>query len=342
VIDAQVIKELGKELGIDEVRIANTQPFIEAEKRILEQKNAGLYLNSERWQKRDIHNFCDVKTILPQAKSIITVCQGYLTDEKLDLTEPGKPYGLVARYTWRNHYLDLKRRLRKLGQFMKKESRAFYRVYSNGPVAEKPMAQRSGIGYYGKHSIIINPNYGSWVVLGEIITDIEIEPDEQLEADCGDCQECIDVCPTKAIIRPYIIDRRKCIQARTNWYGVMPSEIARVWGNRLYGCTICQDVCVINKKVKPRSPKTSLGYVGSCLPLLEILKMDELEYRRRYANNQITRTWINFTAIKRNAIIALAHIEDKTTLPLLKEFSKNQDEIIAKTAQWAISNFGGR
>ena len=338
-VDARAIKDFGATLGIDEIRITTAQPFLDAEQKILAQKNAGLYLNSERWQKRDIHNFCNVKTVLPQASSIITACLGYLTDEKVDLTEPGKPYGRIAQYTWRNHYLDLKKRLRKLGQFIKKESRALYRVYSNGPVAEKPMAQRSGIGYYGKHSIIINPNYGSWIVLGEIITDIELKPDKPLGIDCGDCQKCIEACPTKAIIRPYVVDRRKCIQACTNWYGVMPLEIARVWENRLYGCTTCQDVCVANRNVKPRSPRTNLGYVGSCLPLLEILRMDESEYRRRYANNQITRSWINFTAIRRNAIIALGHIKDKTTLPLLEKYSKDRDEVIARTAQWAIANF---
>ena len=338
-IDAKLIKDFGKELDIDEIRITIAQPFYEAAERILEQKNEGLFLGSEHWQKRDIPEFCNVETKLPKAKSIIAACQCYLTDEKTDFTELGEPYGLVARYTWRNHYLDLKKKLQKLAQFIKKRSPASFQIYSNGSVAEKPIAQRSGIGYYGKHSIIINRTYGSWVVLGEIITDIEIEPDESLNMDCGDCQKCIDACPTKAIIRPYIIDRQKCIQALTNWYGIIPSEIAQVWGNRLYGCTICQEVCPANENVKPHCPRTNLGYVGSSLPLLEILQIDETEYRRRYANNQITANWINFTAIKRNALVALGHIKDKTSLPMLKQYSKDKDEVIAKTAQWAIANF---
>lgn len=338
-ISATTIKNFGKELGIDEVRITTAKPFTEAAIKILEQKNAGLYLNSERWQKRDIGKFCNVQTQLPQAKSIIAACQCYLTDEITDLSEPGKPCGLIARYTWRNHYLDLRKRLRKLSQFIKRETGAYFRVFSNGPVSEKPIAVRSGIGYYGKHSIIINRTYGSWIVLGEIITDIEIEPDSNIATDCDDCKKCIDACPTGAIIRPYVIDRRRCIQALTNWYDIIPADIAQVWENRLYGCTICQDVCPVNKDVKPQDPRTELGYVGSSLPLLEILKMEEAEYRTRYANNQITASWINFPAIKRNAIIALGHIKDKTTLPLLKKLVKEGDEIIAKTAEWAIKNF---
>ncbi|GAG91254.1 unnamed protein product, partial [marine sediment metagenome] len=128
----------------------------------------------------------------------------------------------------------------------------------------------------------------------------------------------------------------------TNWYGVISPEIARVWGNRLYGCTICQEVCPVNVHVKPRSPRTSLGYVGPSLPLLEIIYMDESEYRKKYPNNQITANWIDFKAIRRNALIALGHIKDKATLPLLQKLSIDRDEVIAKTAQWAISNFSDR
>jgi len=339
VIDAEEIKNLGHELGIDEIKITTAEPFSQAAANIIEQKNEGLYLNSEHWHKRDIGKFCTVQTKLRQAKAIIAACQCYLTDEITDLSQPGKPCGLIARYTWRNHYLDLRKRLRKLGQFIKRETGASFRVFSNGPIAEKPIAVRSGIGFYGKHSIIINQVYGSWIVLGEIITDIEIEPESHVTMDCGDCQKCIDECPTGAIIRPYVIDRRRCIQALTNWYGIIPHDIAHVWGNRLYGCSICQDVCPKNEEVKPQKPRTDLGYVGSSLPLLEILKMEEAEYRTQYANNQITASWINFAAIKRNAIIALGNIKDTAALPTLQKCINDRDNIIARTAEWAIKHF---
>lgn len=338
-ISAKEIKNLGKDLGIDEIRITTAEPFTKASAKILKQKIEDLFFGSKPLQKTNIENFCNVQTKLPQAKSIIAACQCYLTDEITDLTEPGKPHGLIARYTWRNHYLDLKKNLQKLAQSIKKENRASFRIYSNGPVAEKPIAQRSGIGYYGKHSIIINRTYGSWIVLGDIITDIEIEPDSPLKIDCGNCQRCIDACPTGAISRPYVLDRKKCIQALTNWYGIISDDIARIWGNRLYGCTTCQDVCPVNKKVKPRNPRTDLGYVGPSLSLINILQMDETEYRQQFPNNQITANWINFTAIKRNALIALGNIKNKKTLPILKEFTRNQDEILSKTAHWAIANF---
>ncbi len=338
-IHKQAIKTLGRQLEIDEIRITTAEPFTEASRKITEQQKAGLFLGTEHWYKEDIDCFCNVGSRVADAKSIVSACLCYLTDEKTDLTEPGRPHGLIARYTWRNHYLELRRRLKKIAHYLEKEYDASYCVYSNGPIAEKPIAIRSGIGYYGKHSIVINQTYGSWIVLGEIITDIEIEPDDPLTVDCGDCRKCIEACPTDAIISPYILDRRKCIQALTNWYGVIPDAIARVWGNRLYGCTICQDVCPKNKNVKPSRPRTNLGYVGQSLPLIDILQMDNRSYRQRYPNNQITANWIRFKAIKRNALIALGHIKDKTTLPLLKKFAQCEDEVFSRTAQWAVENF---
>ncbi|HEC78632.1 MAG TPA: tRNA epoxyqueuosine(34) reductase QueG [candidate division WOR-3 bacterium] len=338
-IDAGEIKALGRDLGIDEIRITTAEPFSEALARFKNQENGSIFSQQRYKSLNNIISFFDVRSKLPGARSIIAACQCYLTDETPDLTKPGKPYGRIARYTWRNHYLDLKERLKKLARRIKEKYNINYCVYSNGPVAEKPIARRSGLGYYGKHSIIINPAYGSWIVLGELITDIEIEPDPPLSLDCGDCNKCIEACPTNAIIRPFVIDRSRCIQELTNWYGIIPDDIARVWENRLYGCITCQEVCPKNRNVKPREPRTDIGYVGSSLPLLTILKMDEKEYRMRFPRNQITASWIDFRAIQRNALLCLGNLRDKTTIPILKEYAVKSDPVFSRTASWALSNF---
>jgi epoxyqueuosine reductase len=339
VIDAQRVKDLGKEFSIDNVRVTTALPFIDAATRIAHQKNAGLYLSSEHWYQRDVDKFCDVSSILPGAKSIIAACQCYLTDETPEYGIPGNPHGSVARYTWRNHYADLRERLTRIAQLLETKYGATCIVYSNGKIAEKPVAQRSGIGHFGKHSIIINREFGSWIVLGEIVTDLAITPDAPADTNCGKCTVCIEACPTGAIIKPYIIDRRRCIQALTNWYGVLPHDIASVWGDRLYGCTLCQDLCPANSSVSALPPRTEIGYVGPSISLLEILESNEQEYRARYANNQVTAKWINFKAIQRNALIALGNIRDTKTLPLLEKLAKNSDAVIAQSAKWAVSNF---
>ncbi|KPK69621.1 hypothetical protein AMJ87_10210 [candidate division WOR_3 bacterium SM23_60] len=337
-VTVDTIKSHGKTLGIDEIKIALAEPFTDARARIAEQVKAQLYLETEHWHRRDLVRFCDPHSKLARARSIIAACQCYLTNEIPDKSTPGNPHGLIARYTWRNHYRDLRQRLNKLAQFINRETGAQYRIFSNGPLAEKPIAQRCGIGYYGKHCIIITPTYGSWVVLGEIVTDIELEPNPPLPLDCGDCTSCMEACPTKAIIAPYVIDRRKCIQALTNWFGVIPEEIAQVWGKRLYGCTTCQDVCPKNVDVKPNRPRTDVGYVGSSFPLFEILRMNDRDYRTRYPNNQVTAHWIRFKAIQRNALLCLASTSDKAGIPVLKEFAKCNDRILAQTAQWSLGH----
>lgn len=338
-IDAERIRTVGRQFGIDEIRITTAQPFSDANLHIKQQRDAALYLDSERWQRRDIDRFCDVRSTLRNAVSIIAACQCYLTPEEIPPHTIGNPQGLIARYTWRNHYADLRERLRRLAAVMEQQYSANCIVFSNGEIAEKPIAERSGIGYYGKNSLIINQEYGSWIVLGEIITDVEIQPDRALELDCGQCRQCMDACPTKAFVEPFVLDRRRCIQALTNWYGVLPDEIARAWDNRLYGCSECQDACPANRHVRAQEPRSDIGYVGPSASLKEILTMSEESYRRKYARNQMSARWIDFRAIQRNALVALGNVRDSETLPLLRAFGKHSDPVLKQTAAWAVDRF---
>lgn len=333
-IDAESLKQFGRRLGI-EIRVTSVLAFNPEIRRMMEQSREKLFLNQASWTRSEIEKFCDPRSVIPYAKSAITACLNYLTPNEPDPSRPGEPYGLVARYTRRNYYLELKRRLRQVGQFVKKEYGGDSAVYTNGPFAEKPLARRSGIGVYGKHSVIINPRFGSWCVLGEVLTDTEFEPDRPLARSCGRCRMCIDACPTGAVIRPYVIDRRICLQALTNWLGLIPDEIARVWSNRIYGCTACQEVCPKNAGLKPAPPETEIGVIGQWLPILDILAMKEGAYRARYSNNQMSAGWINFPAIKRNCLIALGNVRDRATLPAVNKFLKDQDPMLSATARWA-------
>lgn len=330
-IHTEDIKDHARLLGIDDLRITTAEPFHEAIDHLRKQEAAGFF-NSNRHYLASTY---DVRTILPNAQSIIVACEFYLTDEREDLSASGDPHGRIARYTWRNYYRDLRTRLKELARAV---SSSPYAVFSNGPVAEKPLAQRSGLGFYGKHSILLHPEYGSWIVLGEIITDIALEPSQPLPLDCNNCRQCMDACPTQAIKKPYVIDRTRCIDELKNWCGRIPEDIMAVWGNRLYGCTACQDACPLNQRVKPRPPHTETGLVGSSIPLFEILTMDENDYRKRFADNQISARWIHFKAIQRNALLALAHSNDATALPFIDRFRRSSDDMLRDAAQWAYSH----
>lgn len=336
-IAAGEIRELADGFGIDAIRVTRALPNPSTISRIFQQRDEGFFFNSRRLSSPDLESFCDVRSKLTSARSIITACECYLTDEPIDHSTPGYPHGRIARYTWRNHYRDLKNRLKQLAVVLKEKYHASTLVYSNGPIAEKPIAQESGIGFYGKHSIIINPKYGSWIVLGEVITDIDIEADPPLDVDCGECQRCIDACPTGAIVRPYVLDRRRCIQALTTWHGVIDDDIAAVWENRLYGCMLCQEVCPQNEHVIPVPVRTDIGNVGPSVPLVEILNMHDAQYRTQYQDNQMTSRWVPFSAIQRNALLCLGHVRDRETMPLLKNFLKSSDPVLAQTTRWALS-----
>ena len=236
-------------------------------------------------------------------------------------------------------------KLKRVAAFLKEKVKTnfHFRCYSNGPIAEKPMAQRAGVGWYGKNGIILTKEYGSWIVLGELITNIELEPDQPLQESCKNCQMCIEACPTKAIIEPYILDKSKCLQYITHRQLVMPYPIREIWGNRLYGCTTCQEVCPLNRRVKPKNRKPKYGYVGPSLPLIPILQMKEKEYRKRFRGNQIGEWWVSFGAIQRNAAVALGNIGDPIAIPALAQTLKgSRSKVVRRHAAWALGKIGGQ
>lgn len=336
------LKDFAKKIGLDIVRVTSAEPFLAAAERIKDQIRRGF---RPGWKIDEIDAYCNPRSFLSDAKSVIVAAECYLTSEPTDLSRPGEPHGKIARYTWRNYYHDIKTKLKKVAEFLKRRVGAGfrYRCYSNGPLAEKPAAERAGIGWYGKHGIIVTEQFGSWIVLGELITNIKLEEDEPLENSCGDCRACIDACPTNAIVEPYILDMPKCLQYITHRQMIMPEHIREIWGNRLYGCTTCQEACPINRKAKPRNRKPNYGYVGPSLPLKSILEMNEREYRKRFRKNQIGHWWVSFGAIQRNAAVALGNIGDPTAIPILARTLKRSRSTIVKIhAAWALGKIGGQ
>lgn len=335
------MKAFTKRIGLDVVRVTSAEPFTDATRRIKEQIQRGL---RPKWNAEAIDAYCDPKSVLPSARSIVVVAECYLTSEPTDFSRPGDPHGRIARYTWRNYYHDVKAKLEKVAAFLNKKTKADvrFRCYSNGPLAEKPMAQRAGVGWYGKNGIILTKDYGSFVALGALITNVELEEDKPLNKSCGGCQACIGACPTKAVIEPYVLDMPKCLQYITHKQQVMPVYIREIWGNRLYGCMTCQDVCPLNHRVKSKNRKPQYGFVGSSLSLIPILQMTEKEYRKHFHENQIGEWWVSFGAIQRNAAVALGNIGDPSAIPVLTCVLKHRSFIVRGHAAWALGKIGAQ
>jgi len=349
------IKELGEEIGIDIIRITHTESFPEAEKHIIENIEKGYIPKNDFYTSKNnssinnqlnlnkIRKRCNPKSILKKAKSIISVAQCYLIEETKNIQDKGQPLGEIAKYDIANFYYDVKLRLKKIVDLIVQETDFKYKSKNKScyiSLVEKPIAQRAGLGWYGKNGIIITERFGSWVVLGEIITELELEIDNSLQRDCGNCTICIDQCPTKALIFPYVIDRTKCLQFISERSMNVPLVFREKWRNRLYGCTTCQEVCPQNRKVKPKKYKPEFGYIGSKIPLIPLLQFTEEEFQHYFSFNQIAMR--PKEAIKRNAVLALGNIGDpRAVIPLIKVLREEDNPMLRGHTAWALGKIGG-
>jgi len=352
---ASKIKELGEEIGLDIVRITNTEAFPEAEKHIVESVEKGYIPKNDYHSKKNylektehinpnkIGKRCNPKNILKKAKSIISVAQCYLIEDTEEAQDGEQPYGEIAKYDIGNFYYDLKLKLKKIIDFIDRETNFKYKSKCKSnyvSLVEKPIAQRAGVGCYGKNGIIMTEKFGSWVVLGEIFTELELETDNTIQRDCGECRICIDSCPTKAIVSPYVIDRTKCLQYISERPMKVPLAYRDKWGDRLYGCTTCQEVCPQNHKVIPKKCKPEYGYIGSKIPLIPLLQITEEEFQSYFAYNQIAMR--PKEAIKRNAVLALGNIGDpRAVVPLIKVLQEDDNPMVRGHTAWALGKIGG-
>lgn len=295
----KLIKKCGEEIGLDIVKITSAKPLKDTYQAIKKNIKEGLI------------PICDPKAHLPEVKSVIVAGQCYLTDET---PKNEWPYGIIAPYTRSNYYYDTRQKLKKLALFIEKKinRKLKYKVFSNGPLAEKPLAQKAGIGFYGKNGIIYSKQFGSWIVLGELLVNIELDYDKPANENCGNCRICIDACPARAIAEPYAIDHSKCLDYLMKKNVPIPAGLLDKMGKMTYGCTICQDVCPRNKIKKFPNRKPAHGYIGPSVNLIEILKLSENQFKEKFKNNQIGAYWVPYLAIKRNAIINLVNWKKST------------------------------
>jgi epoxyqueuosine reductase len=321
-MNINLIKEYAYEIGIDVIGIAS--PYQYEKKYWINEKNEQV-------------EFVLPQEILPSAKSIICVGKCYFAEDDLELNEP---YGTIARYTWSNWYYYINTKLQQLIKFIKKNKSMGYefRYFSCGPIQEKPIAIQSGIGWYGKNTLILTQNFGSWIVLGEIITDMDLPKNSMLEMDCKNCRICIEACPTHAL-NEYKIDVKKCLSHVMKVPAILPSEITDAFANRLYGCDTCQEVCPKNKYVKSVKDIPQHGYIGSKVSLIPILHMNEEEFREKYKYNQISKKWIRFESIQRNAVIALGNIRNPGAIEHLIKSLFNKSRIVRAHSARALSKF---
>ncbi len=338
----QRVDRLAREVGFDLVAVADAGEFTADRNEALKRIDGGLMDGLPWFTKDRVRRGTDPEALLPGARSIICLGMNYYNVDQDDaITQPG---GKVARYArGRDYHRVMKRRMRRLVLQLTVELGDEFaaRWYvDDGPMLDRAAAARAGLGWFGKNGNILTPTLGSWVLLGQIITDLPLVPDQPLVKTCGQCSRCIPSCPTDAIVAPYVVDNRRCISFLTIEHdGVIPIELRSAMGNLVFGCDICQEICPVNRKALATEDANFGRRDLSSLDLIELLEMTEQEFRQRFAGTPIMRAgWLG---MRRNACIALGNSGDRAAAPALRSALHDPAAMVRQHAAWALGMVGG-
>ncbi|HKR60086.1 MAG TPA: tRNA epoxyqueuosine(34) reductase QueG [Pyrinomonadaceae bacterium] len=298
----QRIRQQARDLGFELVGIVPALAFDEEHERLSEWLARG-YQGAMSWMARDPEQRTDPRKIFPAARSVIVVALNYYSPEQhTSNSETGK----ISRYAWGDDYHQVVGdKLRALLSWIQaQEPDASGKVCVDiQPMLDKAWAARAGLGWIGKHTNLINPELGSWVFIGELLLNLELEYDDKpIEDHCGTCTLCIDACPTAAIVEPYVVDSNKCISYATIELRdpEIPSAIAEHLEGWLYGCDVCQDVCPWNRFAQPTTEHSFAPRAGNInTDLAAVLELDADSYRERFRNSAMKRA--KLSGLQRNA-----------------------------------------
>ena len=330
---ASELERLALELGLDVVGAAPASAYEETERHIRERNARGLFADM-RFTMAQPEISCHPETLLPGARTVVSAAYCYYAPEPP--LEPGE--GRLPRYTWSDAYAVLREALDRLGHELGGEYRVL--VDANQHV-DREAAARSGVGFYGKNTLLITRRHGSWVVLGTLVTTAEVEATPPLDADCGTCTLCIDACPTGALDEPGVLDSTKCLSYWTQAAAPIPEGYRADLGAQVYGCDICQDVCPWNRGVEKRRAETPLpAGAEPHVRLADWLREDGDALRRRYDRLYVPRNDARY--LRRNALIALGNTGAPDEAHLAEPFRAGDDELLREQADWAASRIEER
>ncbi len=361
-LNAATIKEYAYSLGFDTARITSAEALPEAERVIKERIAQGLMDGLPWFTAERAEVSCHPGALLPGAQSIITLAMCYLSEQPGE-TSDSVPRGRISRYAWGDDYHEvIKARLEQFTAWLREyarkeisndvETRLFV---DTGRMVDRAVAQRAGLGWYGKNTNILTKGWGSWVFLAEIVTNLPLQTDTPLKTSCGNCEICLHACPTQALPAPYVLDNTRCISFLTiELRGSIPLELRPLMGNLIFGCDICQEVCPVNivaerrlglrntpktvsrephKAFRPRAP------VGSSPELIPLLSLTEEQFRERFRHSPIRRT--KRRGLLRNVCVALGNIGDQQAVPALLGALRDHEPLVRGHAAWALGRIGG-
>lgn len=331
-----------KSIGVDKIGFTTAAPFLELKNRLRRQQELGF---QSGFEESDIELRTEPLRLLDRAESIVSIALAYPSRmQDAPLGKKGARRGIFCRASWGiDYHTAVRERLQLLEAWLTERvpDVQLKSMVDTGELVDRAVAERAGIGWVGKNCSVITPEFGSYVYLGDLMTNIPFAPDTPMEDECGDCTLCIDVCPTGAIVAPGQLNAQRCVAFLTQTKGFLPDEFRTKIGNRLYGCDTCQTVCPKNKgKVNwihdEFTPDPELAK-----PLLEpLLTISNKEFKSKFGH--VSGSWRGKKPIQRNAILALAHFKEESAKPALIELLHKDDRpVIRGTAAWALGKIGG-
>lgn len=357
------LKEIARRIGLDLVGIAGAAPFAAEEEALRQRAARGLVTP---FVPADPAERCRPELALPGARSIVSAAASYYHPfPRLPATGP---VGEVSRYAWgADYHRILGGKLDLLAGWLRERGAACRVMADTGPLLDRAVARRAGLGWIGKNGCLITPRYGSWVFLGEIVTTAELAPDPPFTADgCSGCDLCLRACPTGAIVEPGVVDHRRCLSYVTQMKGAIPPHLRPALGRRVWGCDTCQAVCPPNRRLARRLARCPTPRQGGDRhpanpefaprsplqvrpPLATLLEMDNSRFRGVYAATAMG--WRGRKTLQRNALVALGNAlagagrtrpdAVRPLLPALDRALRDERAEIREHAAWALDRIGG-
>lgn len=335
------VRAFAMSIGIDKIGFTTAAPFVQLKDRLKQQQQ----LNYQSgFEEADVEKRTEPLLLLDQAKSIVSIAVAY--PSKLTASPRGKKgerRGMFCRASWgEDYHTVLRDKLAQLELFIltKVPDARLRSMVDTGELVDRAVAERAGIGWSAKNCSIITPEFGSYVYLGEMITNLPFVPDEAIEDQCLDCTLCLDVCPTGALVQPGQLDARRCIAFLTQTKQSIPEEFRHRIGNRIYGCDTCQTVCPKNKGMNHTHQRAFTPDPELVKPLLlSLLSLSNREFKERFGH--MSGSWRGKNPIQRNALIALAHFKEEAAIPeLIRILKEDPRPVMRGTAAWALGQMG--